>query len=251
MHGHAKRILLLMCVAALASLSPSSTGLAQIRRNIPNTTQAVPLPLKALRVSAVEGTYTYGGNPVRGIVELNQPPGPSGVTVTLESSDPQLAGVPPSVTVTGGVTSAETGPMYTAAFPINTRPVQEDTTVIIRARVGAQTLQANLRIRRPVIKGASLNPPNICPGDGRVSYTITGPAPSGLKVSANVSGSNGGDGSGGETVPTGKTSGSFRIDLSRCNLHNPGQRCSLHGWVRVEGAGTNVNIGGSCGHPPD
>jgi len=219
------------------------------------TTQALPRPLKALRISALEDQVIYGGNRVVGTVELNQPPGQNGVTVALESSDPQLAGVPPRVTVTGGVTSAETGPMYTARFDITTRPVQENTTVIIRARAGVQALETNLRIRRPAMKSASLDPPNICGGGnkGKVKYTLTGPAPSGLKVSASVSGEISGSTS--ETVPTGNSAGSMRMELSRCNKHNPGERCSIHGNARVVPSGTSssssVSIGGSCGHPPD
>jgi hypothetical protein len=258
MHGHAKRVLLLLCVA-LAFSFVTSTGLAQIR-NVPNTTQAVPMPLKALRVSAVEGQFIYGGTPVRGTVELNQPPGPNGVRVTLESSNPQLAGVPSGVTVTGGVSSAETGPLYTATFPINTRPVQADTTVIIRARVGAQALQTNLRIVRPGVKSASLDPPKICNGDNRgtVRYFLTGPAPPGFTVnaSANVTVEGGGGSVGStsesDTVPSGNTSGSLRIRLPPCQAHNPGQLCSITGFVNPTPLGTSTtHFGGHCGHPPD
>jgi len=214
------------------------------------TTQAIPLPLKALQVNP---SSVAGGNRVQGTVELVQAPGPNGVTVTLESSNPQLAGVPPRVTITHGVTSAETGPMYKATFPIDTRPVQEAKTVTIKARAGAHTLQANLRIKRPDIKSASFDSPNICDGNnkGTVRYTLTGPAPSGLKVSASVSGEISGSTS--ETVPTGNSAGSMRMELSRCNKHNPGERCSIHGNARVVNSnfGSNVQIGGGCGHPPD
>lgn len=223
----------------------------------PVTTQ-LPFPLKALRISALEGQVIYGGNRVVGTVELNQPPGQNGVTVALESSDPQLAGVPPRVTVTGGVTSAETGPMYTARFDITTRPVQNDTTVIIRARAGVQTLEANLRIRRPTMKSASHDAPNICDGNnkGTVKYTLTGPAPSGLKVYASgyvraPSGSSG-QFSASETVTKGNSGGSMRTELPRCQAHNPNERCSIQGSARVEGgSGSSAQIGGSCGHPPD
>ena len=210
-------------------------------------TQAVPLPLKSLRFDPA----VVGGNRVQGVVELVQPPGPNGVRVTLESSNPQLAGVPPHVTVTSGVTSAETGPMSMVSFPIDTRPVQEDTMVTIKARVGVQTLQANLRIKRPSMKSASFDPPGICGGGnkGTVRYTLTGPAPSGLKVSAYVDGEIYGSTS--ETVPTGNSAGSMRIELSRCQKHNPGQRCSIHGYARVVDVGSTVSFGGSCGHPPD
>ncbi len=212
------------------------------------TTQAVPLLLKALQVSP---TGVAGGNRVQGTVELVQAPGPNGVTVTLESSNPQLAGVPPRVTITHGVTSAETGPMYKATFPIDTHPVQEATTVTIKARAGVHTLQANLRIKRPGMKSASFEPPYICDGSKKatVKYTLTGPAPSGVKVAAHVSGGSS-SGSTSETVPTGNSAGSMRMELSRCQKHNPGERCQMYGSVNVQGE-AGVSIGGSCGHPPD
>lgn len=218
-------------------------------------TQALPRPLKALRVSP---NTVAGGNQVQGTVELVQPPGPNGVTVKLESGNPQIAGVPSHVTVTHGVTSAETGPIYTQTFVINTQSVQEDTSVAIRARAGTQTLEVNLRIRRPSIKSASLDAPNICDGSnkGKVSYTLTGPAPSGLKVfvRAGVQAANGqisySDES--ETVSTGNSAGSIRIRLPRCQAHNPGQRCLITGTARVEGSNTGVShFGSGCGHPPD
>jgi hypothetical protein len=218
------------------------------------TTQAVPFLLKALQVNP---TGVAGGNRVLGTVELVQAPGPNGVTVTLESSNPQLAGVPPRVTITHGVTSAETGPMVKATFPIDTQPVQEATTVIIRARAGVQTLQANLRIKRPGMKSARLLPPSICDGNnkGTVEYTLTGPAPSGLKVSADVSGEISGSTS--ETVPTGNSAGSMRMELSWCNKPGPMDHCSGQGFARVVSGNSgntsglsSVTILGRC-HPPD
>jgi hypothetical protein len=221
------------------------------------TTQSVPHPLKSLRFDP----FVAGGNRVQGHVELVQPPGPNGVKVTLESSDPQLAAVPAQVTVTGGVTSAETGPMYMASFPIDTRPVPEANSVTIKARAGAQTLEANLRIIPPKVKSASLHPPSICDGHNKakLTYTLTGPAPSGLKVSAKVNvsysdtgGSSSGSANKSETVPTGKTGGSMRIAPPRCHAHNPGQRCQISGSASISGSGSGVSTSvGSCGHPPD
>jgi hypothetical protein len=224
------------------------------------TTQAVPHPLKSLRFDPV----VAGGNRLQGHVELVQPPGPNGVEVTLESSDPQLAAVPAQVTVTDGVTSAETGPMYMASFPIDTRSVPEAKSVTIKARAGLQILQTNLRITPPKVKSAYLNPPSICNGSNKakLTYTLTGPAPSGLKVSGSVSvhlpsGMSGSAGSvnKSETVPAGKTDGSMRIRLPRCLAHKPNERCSISGSARVVPSGTSasssVSFGSSCGHPPD
>lgn len=245
----------LLMIGALFVAPSAARSIAEAAPAPGVSTQVVAFPLKALQVNP---NPVAGGNRVQGTVELAQAPGPNGVTVTLESSNPQLAGVPPRVTITYGVTSAETGPMYKATFPIDTRPVQENTTVIIKARAGVQTLQASLRIQKPVMKSASLDSPSICDGHnkGTVKYTLTGPAPSGFKVyaSAHVLQPGASYGSGGEgeseTVPTGNSAGSMRISLSRCQAHNPGQRCQIRGSARVEGA-NSVMIGGSCGHPPD
>ena len=216
------------------------------RANVP--TQAVPLLLKALRVNPND---VAGGNRADGVVELSQAPDANGVTVTLESSNPQLAGVPPQITITHGTTSAETGPMFMATFPIDTQAVNQDTTVTIKAHVGVQTLQANLRIRRPGLKEAHFWSPTICDGDnkGTVHYILTGPAPSGLRVSAHSNVIVGGGRDADENVPVGKSEGTLQIGLALCRADKPGGQCSITGSARVEGA-TSASFFGSCVRPP-
>lgn len=229
------------CVAVAAPTNPGQG---------PAVSQAVNLPLTALQVNP---NTVVGGNHVQGTVELAQAPGPNGVTVTLESSNPQLAGVPPSITITHGTTSAETGPTVKATFPIHTQPVQEATTVMITARAGVQTLQANLGLRRPTIRGASLSSANIvCDGNHKVTvtYSLTGPAPSGLKVRAetfmtapNLTASARYYAS--ETVPTGNSSGTMRIEIGFCHPEWSGG-CWVRGSVRVEGDGSYQSFGRPC-----
>jgi len=246
------------CTIANVSVAANQTPTAAGAAAAGSEAQAVAHPMKSLRFDP----SVAGGNKVQGHVELFQPPGPGGLQVALESSDPQLASVPSHITVTGGVTSAETGPMYMGSFPINTRPVHETKKVTIKARVGVQTLLADLRITPPRLKSAALHGPGTCDGSkkGKVTYTLTGPAPSGLKVraSGNMHWSMGGGQaygsgsfSGGETVPTGKTGGSFRVSVSRCGAPQAG-RCNLTGSARLEGpeGGSGAApIGGSCGPP--
>lgn len=221
-------------------------------------TTALPHPLKDLRVSPKE---LAGGNPVSGTVELHQAPGPGGVTVALESSDPELAEVPSQVTVTGGVTSAETGPMYSAKFDIATRAVHESKVVTIRARAGVQTLEARFRINPPQVKSASLDPPSVCDGNNKatVAFELTGPAPSGgitvtatLHLQSTNTGAGLGSGTSEKTVPSGTRSGSMRVNPGLCkNKHDGYQgRCDVSGWVRVEienATSSAKSIYGSCG----
>ena len=220
----------------------------------PSTTTQAAHPLKSLRVIPTPGAT--GGNRWQGTVELVQAPGPNGLTVTLESGNTQLAQLPPSVTITYGATSAETGPVFKATFPIDTHAVNEDTNVTIRARAGVQTLQAELRIRMPIIATAFLDAPDICDGNNKrtVKYKLSGPAPSGLKVIASVwlqypSGYHGQTSSESETVPTGNSVGSMRIWIPPCFTQGY-QRCTIQGHAKVEGQQAPASgLGGMCGHP--
>lgn len=218
----------------------------------PSATTEVPRPLASLRVNPPTGAGMPGGIRVQGIVELTEAPGPGGLTVTLESGNPQLVSLPPSVTFAYGTTSADTGPQaITATFPIDTRPVLESKTVVIRARTGAQAVQANLYIHTPNVKSASLENAWMCDGSKKATmkYTLDGPAAAGFKVEGHVTVSSSGSNGVAATVPTGNSAGSFQIMLPRCQLHGPGERCQINGYVHT--FGSTVQVGGSCAHPLD
>lgn len=205
----------------------SSTAAASSPSSNP---QGLLLPLKSLRLDPAPVT---GGHMVQGTVELVQAPGTDGLTVLLESSNQQLAGVPASVTITHGTASAETGSVVKATFRIDTQAVSAFTTVTIKARAGAQSLQSDLRILSPQVEWASFDAPRYCDGNnkGTIHYRLTGPAPSGLKVRASHSLNKTGSPTI-EGVPKGNSAGTIRVALRRC-VENDGQ-CHITGSLAVE-----------------
>jgi hypothetical protein len=66
-----------------------------------------------------------------------------GLVVTVASSNPSVAGVPASVTVAQGATSA--------SFSVTTTPVSGSTTVTISATYGGLTKTATLTVTPPAI----------------------------------------------------------------------------------------------------
>ena len=240
-----------------ATASPPPNPAAQVAGA---ATTALPHPLKDLRVSPYSPAGMPGGSTVSGTVELHQAPGPGGVTVALESSDPEVAEVPSQVTVTGGATSAETGPMYIARFDITTRAVRENKSVTIRARVGVQTLEAILRFRAPRLTGAHLELPyhgkgyNEC-GDEKatVTFSLDGPAPSGgVEVRVRIYlYQPGGEGET-KTIPSGNRSGSVRVATPWCNPQAHPNGCDVKVMVNILDpiapgpSGFSAQTGGSC-----
>jgi hypothetical protein len=81
-----------------------------------------------------------GGASSTGIVTLNGPAAANGQLVTLASSNPSIASVPPNVTVAAGASSA--------SFAIVTTPVKANTSVTITANSGGVTKSATLSIRK-------------------------------------------------------------------------------------------------------
>lgn len=221
----------------------------------PSTNKVVPRPLKSLQINP---TAVAGGATPRpqGTVELVQAPGPGGVTVKLESSNPELVNVPQSVTITHGAMSSETGAVSKATFYITSQPVNENTFVTIKARVGAQSLEARIQIVPPRLKTANLGHPRTCDGGkATLHYTLTGPAPSGatvrvtnIRVRSPTGNATGPDES--ESVPTGNPVGSLRVTLPQCRS-TTAQWCTIDGKVWTGGSiyGSSVSFGGSCPPP--
>jgi len=200
--------------------------------------------LKALRF---EPATVPGGHRVQGTVELAGPAGPNGLAIALASGSPQLAPVPASVTVAPGATQA--------TFPVDTRAVIEDETVEIKALANAQTVEAELRLRKPAVQHVVLEAPPICDGvhDGTLRYLLSGPAPAGLKVVARAGVESGGarhyaDST--EAVPAGASEGVLRVSLPRC-AKQLRERCEIAGWARINAPAMGVTFGGTCGAAPD
>lgn len=87
--------------------------------------------ISTLTLNPVEGGFnTYGS------VALKIPAQTGGANVTLTSSDPSLAGVPASVSILSGYS--------TASFGITTKPVTQTTSVPITATFNDQSVTTNL-----------------------------------------------------------------------------------------------------------
>jgi hypothetical protein len=228
------------------SANPPATQSPLNQPVYPGTTAAganvapVPLPLKDLRVQQ----YVAGGNNAVGTVELTQAlpyvQGAGGLNVavpttnvTLQSSNPDLVHVPAQVAVTHG---------SSVNFTMRTRPMAENTRVTITARLGVQAKEATLTIFPPWVQSVHFNPPSDCRGEGKLDFTLAGPAPpGGLTVSTRVniwwsyqtsSGATAsGSGSDGKavTVASGDRSGSARLHIY-CQPSYP-VRCSLNGYA--------------------
>jgi uncharacterized protein (TIGR03790 family) len=129
-----------------ASLPPQVTvppGGYSARVMLTTTPQCSNVPVRLIAYSGTNlqsGVYTVtppppsslnfpstvqGGNPVNATVYLTYPACAAGLPVELSSSNPQVASVPPSVTVTGGQTQA--------SFVITTYQVTQRTQVTITA----------------------------------------------------------------------------------------------------------------------
>ena len=98
-----------------------------------NPSFTAPLPALLLTLNP---TYIIGGSPVQGTIRLGNPAPAGGATVTLSSGNPSLVGVPSSVVMPAGATSA--------TFTVTTQPVNQDPS-----RVGI-TATYNGRRARPI-----------------------------------------------------------------------------------------------------
>jgi len=124
---------------------------------------------------AVTPASVVGGQSSTGIVTLSGPAPGTGVTVTLSSTNPAVAGVPPSVTVGAGLSSA--------SFSITTFVVASSTPVDIIASAGGATKTATLTVTPPPLPKLSsltLSPSTVTGGSTSTgTVTLSGPAPAG------------------------------------------------------------------------
>jgi hypothetical protein len=92
----------------------------------------------ALSSLTLSQTNVIGGNSVTGTVTLNAAAPSGGFAVTLSSSNPGLASVPPSVTVAAGATSAN--------FTVTTTAVNDTRSATITATGGGVSRSATLTV---------------------------------------------------------------------------------------------------------
>jgi hypothetical protein len=235
-------------------------------------TSPLPTPLKDLRLSPASAP---GGTPVSGIVELFEAPGPQGVIVRLgvvgnPPPGPNYpvppASVPSQVSVTQGTASAETGPLYTARFPITTQAVVYDRPVTITAQAGGQTLQATLVLQSPRIQSATLDVPNVCDNwNATIKYEFDGPIPAdepggrthrfGVRAYLHLTGFTDDEVSESEYLDPGDRKGSIKLHVGTCK---DATGCSIRGrpeyFITGFQSGTRYDpysmyLGGSCKAP--
>lgn len=97
-----------------------------------------PPPAVSLQSLALNPTQVSGGSPSTGTVALSGAAPSGGLVVTVASSNPSVAGVPASVTVAQGATSA--------SFGVTTTPVSVSTAVTISATSAGVTKTATLTV---------------------------------------------------------------------------------------------------------
>lgn len=162
---------------------------------------------RSVSAVSVSPTSIVGGGTAQGTVTLPLPAGAQGAAVQLSSSDPAHAGVPASVTVPAGASSA--------SFSITTVPVATSTPVTVSATYGT-TASAVLMVGPLAVSALSLNPASVVGGSastatvalngaapaGGALVALTSSAPATAAVPASV------------TVPAGASSVSFAVTTS-------------------------------------
>ncbi|MFQ5973313.1 MAG: hypothetical protein ACE5Q3_13365, partial [Alphaproteobacteria bacterium] len=153
-----------------------------------------------------------GGTPATGTVILKEPAPAGGMPVTLRSSHPLAASVPPSVTVPAGST--------TTTFPVTTASVDVPIDPIIEVRAGGETYLAYFYVRPAssfALSGLTLDmanasggtvvtgtltftqpvPPQVWPATGNALVNLVSSDPAAVPLVSLV------------TIPAGATSGTF------------------------------------------
>jgi hypothetical protein len=147
-----------------------------------------------------------GSNPSTGTVTLNGPAPSGGSTVQLSSSHPNVASVPPSVTIPAGQRSA--------TFTVNTQAVASQTQVMITARLGNSSRQATLTVNPPALESLTLDPNTVVGGNPSTgTVALNAPAPAGgLQVQLSSSHPNVASVPPSVTIPAGQRSATFTVN---------------------------------------
>ena len=173
-------------------------------------TKTATLTVKAVTVSrlSVAPTAVMGGRSAAGWLRLNTPARAGGVVVALSSSDASV-GVPASVAIAAGAT--------TAAFPITTSAVAANTAVTITAACGGASRIAMLTVKAPTPYLLVVSPASIIGGYPVVGSRVllNAPAPAGgLVVALESSNPAVANVPATVTVPAGTTCGTFAISTT-------------------------------------
>lgn len=117
------------------AVNPDGAGAYSAARSVTVTGTTNSPALSGVSVNPANVT---GGNSSTGTVTITLPAPTGGTTVTLTNSEPTVATVPPSVTVSAG--------QSTAAFTVATQPVTSNFTAVITATLGAESRFAFLSV---------------------------------------------------------------------------------------------------------
>jgi hypothetical protein len=130
-------------------------------------TAAAPADVVSLEINP---NSVFGTDPATGTVELDSVPIPRLRTVSLVSSNPNLASVPASVVVPFG--------RRTADFPVTTSTINVPTNVTITATHNSVSRQAVITVRPPILTGVTINPNPVVGGNTAIAtISINRPAP--------------------------------------------------------------------------
>jgi len=171
-----------------------------------------PVPTPVLSGVSLNPTSVVGGSSGQGTVRLSGPAPAGGILVTLASGALSPVGVPPSILVPEGGTSA--------VFTITTVPVVVVTSALIRAILGVNSHGATLTVTpgaAPVLSLTSLvlSPASVIGGHpSQGTVTLSGPAPASGVFVALSSNSSAAMVPSSVSVPVGSTAATFSITTS-------------------------------------
>ena len=140
----------------------------------PQGTAPPPPPAASLNSLALNPTSVTGGGTSQGSVTLTSAAPSGGAVVALSSSNPGVAGVPVSVSVTSGATSA--------SFSVSTSAVGANTSVSITGSYNGTSRTGTLTVT-PV-------PPPPPPPGGTATLTVTASGRGGERVTSSPAGIN-------------------------------------------------------------
>lgn len=150
-----------------------------------SVSNAVSFQIKDVTLASVSAnpTSVTGGSSSQGTVTLAAAAPTGGIVVALSSNNSAIAGLPASVTIPSGST--------TAVFTITTSAVSTSTAINITASYSGTVQSAVLTVMPPVLSSLILNPTSITGGGGSQGIlTLSGAAPSGglvVSISGNSS----------------------------------------------------------------
>jgi hypothetical protein len=197
--------------ASIPASDVSVEGIAAIKAvNADGTTSnALSFVINPVAVTSLAldpAAVTGGGGAVTGTVTLNAPALAGGANVSLASSNPAAASVPPAVSIAAGNVSA--------TFPVTTYLVGANTNVTISAAYGSSSRTATLSVGAPAaLSSVTVSPATLNGGANATgTVTLTAAAPTGgAQVTLASSNATVAAAPSSVTVPAGSTSAPFTI----------------------------------------